>query len=120
MPVTLNSLRAARASADAAGLALLLQTGGIGPHDFVLAPAVLSLTSWLSETALGKYMERVAARLKRRQLEQVKELLERRLQTVLRSLPQRLDPELRFGFEAETLRAVESQLKEHRYGLHLF
>jgi len=120
MPVTLNSLRAARASADAAGLALLLQTGGIGPHDFVLAPAVLSLTSWLSETALGKYMEHVAARLKRRQSEQVKELLERRLQTVLQSLPQRLDPELRFGFDAETLQAVESQLKEHRYGLHLF
>ncbi len=120
MPVTLNSLRAARASADAAGLALLLQTGGIGPHDFVLAPAVLSLTSWLSETALGKYMESVAARLKRRQLEQVKELLERRLQAVLRSLPQRLDSELRFGFDTETLQAVESQLKERRYGLHLF
>ncbi len=120
MPVTLNSLRAARASADAAGLALLLQTGGIGPHDFVLAPAVLSLTSWLSETALGKYMERVAARLKRRQLEQVKELLERRLQTMLQSLPQRLDAELQFGFDAEIIQAVESQLKERRYGLQLF
>ncbi len=120
MPVTLNSLRAARASADAAGLALLLQTGGIGPHDFVLAPAVLSLTSWLSETALGKYMERIAAGLKRRQLEQVRQLLRQRLQRSLQALPHQLDQDLRFGFDADALQTVESQLKERRNGLHLF
>jgi len=120
MPVTLNSLRAARFSADAAGLALLVQTGGIGPHDFFLAPAVLSLTSWLSESALGKYMERVAARLKRQQLETVERLLREHLAQHLLELPQTLDETCRFGFDAETLEAIDQQLQERRYGIRFF
>lgn len=120
MPVTLNALRATRLSADAAGLALLLQTGGIGPHDFFLAPAVLSLTSWLSETALGKYMERVAARLRQRQLEAVQNMLAAQLGQRLLQLPEAIDPAYRFGFDAETLTAVDQQLQERRHGLRLF
>ncbi len=120
MPVTLNGLRAARASADAAGLALLLQTGGIGPHDFVLAPAMLSLTSWLSESALGKYLDRVAADLKSRQLEAVEALIHERLESALLDLPRRIDPRLRFDVSSQTLEAVEQQLKERRHGLQLF
>jgi len=120
MPVTLNSLRAARASADAAGLALLLQTGGIGPHDFVLAPAVLSLTSWLSESALGKYMDRVAADLKRRQLQRVRELLYQRLAPHLMALPEQIGSESGFGIDISTPEDLESSIKEPRYGLRLF
>lgn len=120
MPVTLNGLRAARASADAAGLALLVHTGGIGPHDLVLAPAMLSLTSWLSESALGKYMDRVAAELRQRQLEAVQSLLRQGLQGELLALPERIDSPLRFQVSAEALGELEKQLKERRHGLKLF
>ncbi len=120
MPVTLNGLRAARASADAAGLALLVQTGGIGPHDLVLAPAMLSLTSWLSESALGKYMDRVAAELKQRQLEAVKSLLRQRLEGTLLALPDKIDTEQCFSISSETLEELERQIKGRRHGLKLF
>ncbi len=120
MPVTLNGLRAARASADAAGLALLVQTGGIGPHDLVLAPAMLSLTSWLSESALGKYMDRIAAELKERQLEAVRALLGECLDGVLANLPGQIDPGLRFNIAPEALGKLEQQIKERRHGLKLF
>ena len=120
MPVTLNGLRAARATADAAGLALLVQTGGIGPHDLVLAPAMLSMTSWLSESALGKYMDRVAADLKKRQREAVRALLEQRLEATLLALPGQIDSRLRFDVPAEALKELEQQIKERRHGLKLF
>ncbi|GAB4360333.1 MAG: hypothetical protein Kow0060_15450 [Methylohalobius crimeensis] len=120
MPATLNSLRAARATADAAGLALLFQTGGIGPHDFVLAPAVLSMTSLMAESALGKYMDRVSADLKRTQLEAVKRLLQNRLRREIASVAEQVDPAIRFRIPEETLAQVEAQLKEKSYGLKLF
>ncbi len=70
-PKTLNSLRAARATADAAAIGLALKTGGIGMSDFVLAPAMLSVTTLLTESALGKYIDRIKARLRVEQFEAV-------------------------------------------------
>lgn len=119
MPATLNSLRAARASADAAGLALLFQTGGIGPHDFVLAPAMLSLTSLLAESALGRYMEIVAADLKRTQLKAVKTLL-MRLGKEISAIVDQMDESVCFRIQKDTLTQVETQLSEPSYGLKLF
>jgi hypothetical protein len=72
-PRLLNSLRAARISADVAGVVLAVKSGGLGLHDLLFAPAVLSLTSTLTESALGAYMKQVADDLKRRQLEAVTE-----------------------------------------------
>lgn len=117
MPATLNSLRATRVTADAAAIALVLQTGGIGPHDFVLAPAVLSLTSMLTESALGKYLDRVADRLKKKQLDAVRSMLKQQLQQPLQSLPQRLQAQDSFGIDQSTLEAMESLLQEKQYGL---
>lgn len=119
MPATLNSLRAARISADAAGLALLFQTGGIGPHDVVLAPAMLSLTSLLAESALGKYMEIVAADLKRTQLEAVKTLLQGLGEKIL-GLVEQMDTNVCFNIPEPVLTQVEDTLNERPYGLKLF
>jgi hypothetical protein len=74
-PATLNSLRAARATADAAAVGLALKTGGIGMNDFLLAPAMLSITSMLTESALGKYIDRIKAKLRVTQFEEVKKQL---------------------------------------------
>jgi len=66
-PALLNSLRAVRASADAAGVVVALQTGGIGLADLVLTPAMLSLTSTLTESAAKTYVDQVVAELQEKQ-----------------------------------------------------
>lgn len=120
MPATLNSLRAARACTDAAGLALLFHTGGIGPHDFVLAPAMLSLTSWLAESALGKYIESIARDLKRSQLQEVRTLLENKLGEKIAALGEHQGRRTCLGIPKSALAKVEAELNERPYGLKLF
>lgn len=66
-PTLLNSLRAARATADAAGVALAVKSGGLAPTDLILAPAMLSVTTLLTESALGKYLDTIKAELRERQ-----------------------------------------------------
>lgn len=74
-PALLNTLRAARASADAAGIALAVKSGGLAPTDLILAPAMLSVTTLLTESALGKYLETVKRELKQRQREHIRQNL---------------------------------------------
>lgn len=68
-PALLNSLRAARATADAAAIALAIKTGGAPVHDVLFAPALLAVTSLLTEGALGSYTGSVEQSLKQRQLD---------------------------------------------------
>ena len=120
-PLTLNSLRATRVTTDAAALAVALHTGGIGMHDFIITPAVLSVTSLLAESALGGYMNRMAAELKQRQFQIVKEkLFEGHLKQALQILPQKMNHSSKFNISNETLSEAEAQLKEPRYGLRYF
>jgi GTP-binding protein EngB required for normal cell division len=63
-PALLNTLRATRATTDAAGVALAVKSGGLAPADLILAPAMLSITSLLTESALGRYMDGISTRLK--------------------------------------------------------
>lgn len=119
-PATLNSLRATRVTTDAAALAVALHTGGIGIHDFVITPAVLSVTSLLAESALGSYMNRVGAELKQRQFEVVKnDLFVGELLQILKALPQKMNSSDKFNISAETLSEAAQQIKEPRYGLRL-
>lgn len=118
MPGTLNSLRATRVTTDAVAVALTLKTGGIGLHDFILTPAILSLTSMMTEGALGHYMNKVAADLKQRQFNTVQQqLFHDVVQASLRELPENLDTSDKFDIPLETLKAAESQLEDKRYGL---
>lgn len=66
-PMLLNTLRAARASTDAAAVVLAVKSGGLAPADLVIAPAMLSVTTLLTESALGQYMERSKNQLKEEQ-----------------------------------------------------
>jgi len=70
-PALLNTLRAARVTADAAAVALAVKSGGLAPADLVLAPAMLSVTTLLTESALGRYLDTVKEDLKRRQKEHI-------------------------------------------------
>jgi GTPase SAR1 family protein len=119
-PVVLNSLRATRATADAAAIALALHTGGIGLQDLVLAPAMFTVTSLLTESAIGSYMNSVEAELKQHQLNTVKQLLfADSMRKLLLKLPEQLSTTTHFNISPEQLRAAETQLTEKRHGLRL-
>lgn len=66
-PALLNTLRAARVSTDAAAVVLAVKSGGLAAADLIIAPAMLSVTTLLTESALGQYMERAKKQLKNKQ-----------------------------------------------------
>ena len=109
-PLTLNSLRATRATADAAAMILAIQTGGIGVHDLLLTPMMLSITSLMAESAMGSYMHKVETELKHQQLKTVQQqVFDQALRSTLH--------QLRIS-EAECA-AIETQLHETKHGLRL-
>ena len=109
-PVVLNSLRATRVTTDAAALALALHTGGIGLQDFVIAPAMLSVTTLLTESALGRFMNKSAELLKLRQKEAVRQLLWSALREPLSALPDHLDADRWMDISPETLAMAEGAI----------
>ncbi|ESS72606.1 hypothetical protein MGMO_53c00650 [Methyloglobulus morosus KoM1] len=119
-PTLLNSLRATRVTADAAVIALALHTGGIGVHDLIIAPAMLTVTSLLAESALGTYMSRVEKELKQRQLAAVKQaLFTDSMKLKLLELSSQLSSVTYFNISPEQLQQAESQLTDLRHGLRL-
>ncbi|HFD10890.1 MAG TPA: GTP-binding protein [Crenotrichaceae bacterium] len=120
-PATLNSLRTTRVATDAAALALALHTGGIGVQDFVIAPAVLSITSMMTEGALGRHMSSLANKLKKTQRETVKEsLFDGLLIAQLLDLPDQQSQDNQFNISADAVKNIQNKLGNSRYGLQLF
>jgi len=119
-PSILNGLRATRVTTDAAMLVLTLQTGGIGLHDLLIAPAMLAVTSYLAESAVGTYMHKAEVKLKHRQLNTVKEqLFAQVMHQALQSLPEKMAQTTHFNISAEQLAAAEIQLKIKPNGLRI-
>jgi len=119
-PMVLSSLRATRATTDAAAILLAVQAGGIGLHDLVLTPMMLSISSLLAESAIGSYMGRVEAELKQQQLNTVKSaLFESVLRRKLAQLPQQATGLNRFNISEQQCHQAEQALKEKKYGLRL-
>ncbi len=85
-PATLNSLRAARVTADATAVVLAVKSGGLGAIDLVVAPAMLSLTTFLTEGALGKYMDRIQKNLTAYQEKEVRSVIDRKIARPLQSI----------------------------------
>ncbi len=120
-PFILNSLRATRISTDAAAMALVIATGGIGIHDLVITPAMLSVTSLLTESALGGVMNSAKSELKKQQMDTVKsDLFISSLQQSLYLLPEQLSEKGRFNISPEQVQKAESQRKEKKHGIRLF
>ncbi|NOR70521.1 MAG: GTP-binding protein [Methylomarinum sp.] len=119
-PVVLNSLRVTRVTTDAAAMALVIQTGGIGLHDLVITPAMLSITSLLAESAIGSYMTHAEAELKQLQLNTVKnQLFTDGLKKALYTLPEQLSDKNRFNISIELLQQAEQQRKEKKHGIRI-
>ena len=91
-PTLLNTLRAARVSTDAAAVVLAVKSGGLAAADLIIAPAMLSVTTLLTESALGQYMERSKKQLKSEQQAFIDAMLiEKELGDRLRALSADLD-----------------------------
>ena len=110
-PAILNTLRAARTTTDLAAIALAIKTGGLGINDLLFAPAMLGLTSMLTEGALGTYMTSIAADLKKRQLEHMTtRLIEGVFAPRLAELATELSDDGLFGVSREQLQAASANL----------
>ncbi len=108
-PALLNSLRAARVTTDAAAVVFALHSGGISLNDFILAPAMLSLSTMLTESSVGQYMNTVKAKLKTQQYENVQRLLFDHLQMELNKLRDRTSADSRFQISEEMIEKVEGE-----------
>ncbi|MEQ1530693.1 MAG: GTPase domain-containing protein [Methylococcales bacterium] len=119
-PLVLNGLRATRVTTDAAGIALALHTGGIGMHDLIIAPAMLTVTSLLTESAMGGYMHKVELELKQQQLQTVKQqVFMNSFRAKLLKLPEQLSGKTHFNITPEQLQTAAAQLTEKQHGLRL-
>jgi len=108
-PATLNALRATRVSADAGGILIAFKTGTLGLYDALFAPAVISLTSYLTESAVGQYLRSVIAGLKREQYEQVSAIVQDCVQQPLDGL--RPDGAGLFGMSDDELARARRSLE---------
>lgn len=105
-PRLLNSLRAARVTTDAAAVALAVKSGGIAPADLLIAPAMLSVTTLLTESALGHYMATVKAELKREKGEEVRRrIFDEVLRAALLDLPKSMNQSDLLGLDPQFTQA---------------
>ena len=112
-PVTLNSLRTARISADAAAVVLAIKTGGVSLHDLALAPAFVAVTSFLTESAVGQQMKKTEARLKQKQQESLrKHLFEDALLPTLMAIPDTMSKENLYNISETELKHAETALEK--------
>ncbi len=111
-PMTLNGLRAARATTDAAAVVLALKSGGIGVHDLVFTPAMLAFSSLLTEGALGQYMNKVEKSLREAQLDSVREHVITPLTATLDRLSTELDTTGLYAIPEEDLTEATRALEE--------
>ncbi len=110
-PALLHALRAGRLGADVAAVVVAFKTAGTGLGELLLTPAVLSLTSALTEGAMGAYIRRVEGELKRRQLEHLRRgLLASELLPRLRALADDLEAEGVWNVSVEQLEAARREL----------
>ena len=112
-PVALNSLRATRITTDAAAVVLTVKSGGLNAYDLAIAPAVLSFTSFLAESAVGSYMKTVEKELKQKQLVSIEQhIIEQCLDLKLIELITNMPNDGLYQFSAEELEKAEQAMEQ--------
>lgn len=106
-PVTLNALRATRVGADAAAVLVAVKTGTVGVSEALLTPAILSLTSALTEGAVGTYVHTVRDQLKDRQRTLVGDLLQQHVRTPLAAVDEYLRDDALYHMDRKRLERME-------------
>lgn len=108
-PKTLNLLRAIRTSADLAALATIFSPAAL--YNIAITPVVFSLTSSITQSAVGVKMQIAQKKLKERKLAAVKkDLFGDCLQQPLNNLAALL-ADARFGISEKQLENAEIQLR---------
>jgi GTPase SAR1 family protein len=110
-PIRLNGLRTARATTEAAALAIPFLTGGVGWMDFALSPLILAFSSLLTEGVAGQYLNGLLEELKARQLTSVETRLLGPLRQALLELTSQIPADSALGISAEELEAAEAALE---------
>lgn len=110
-PVRLNGLRVARVTTDAGAVAIAFATGTTGWMDLALTPPMLALSSFLTESALGQYLNNQLELLKEKQLASVELRLLAPLQEALEALTLQLDQQHSLGLGAAELAQGELALE---------
>lgn len=105
-PVVLNTLRATRLGTDVAGIVIAVKTGAVGVSEALLTPAMLSVTSILAESAVGKYVDSVRSGLKQQQYDLVEDLLRSEFVTPLAGI--QLDRPGLFNMDERRLEQMQS------------
>lgn len=112
-PVALNSLRATRIATDAAAVVLTVKSGGINVYDLAVAPAVLSFTSFLTEGAVGSYMNTVENDLKQKQLASVEHcIIEKLLNPEFKKLTVNMPNDSLYQFSEDELKKAEQAMEQ--------
>jgi len=111
-PATLNGLRGARITTDAAAVVIALKTGGIGLHDLILAPAMLSFSTMLTEGAVGRYMKSIEEKLKIIQLKSMNEYVLSPMQQQLISMPTQMGTSGLYGLPPGELDEANKALEQ--------
>ncbi|MDJ0957149.1 MAG: GTPase domain-containing protein [Arenicellales bacterium] len=104
-PVMLNTLRATRVSADIAAVVVAIKTGTMGISEALLTPAMLSVTSTLTEGAVGTYVGTIREHLKDHQYSLVQHLLRQELAMPLLELD--LEGDTLFQIDERNLQKME-------------
>ncbi len=122
-PTVLNGLRAARVTTDAAAIVLAVKSGGLAASDLLIAPAMLSVTSMLTEGAIGKYMDSVKQQMKETQAAHVKQLFEQQFARQLARVADQMDQGDFFAIDPATLSIAASKvtlnvITDHDSGTH--
>ncbi len=108
-PRTLNTLRATRATTDAIAVIIAIKTGGIGVNDLILAPALLSVTSLLAESAVGSRMKQIEKSLKDKQIQLLSDyLITQTMLPLLADFSTTLDYNNLYQIDAERVTDVEN------------
>ena len=113
-PTVLNGLRAARVTTDAAAIVLAVKSGGLAASDLLIAPAMLSVTSMLTEGAIGKYMDSVKQQMKDAQMQEVKQLFEQHFCEQLARVAEQMDQENSFAINPEALSLAASKISSKK------
>ncbi len=111
-PMTLNSLRVARASADAVAVIFALKTGGIGAHDLFLTPAMLAFTTLITESAVGHYLKKAEAKLKAKQAESVADIIFEHYKNRLLLLPDKIPVARTYAISQDDLSKMQKLVQD--------
>lgn len=110
-PVRLNVLRTGRLTADAAAVIIAIKTGGVGVHDFLVTPALMSVVEGVSQMLTENYVQHQRQVLREKLLEDTRSFADSVYGTRLRQLGRDALQDAGFlDLDADAMRALPARI----------